>query len=37
MSNTAFKKRLTYSTSWFNDWWVHARISIVPAIISRVE
>jgi len=23
LSNTAFKKRMTYSTGWFNDWWVH--------------
>jgi phosphate-selective porin OprO/OprP len=25
MSNTAFKKRMTYSTGWFNDWWVHGK------------
>ena len=23
VSNTAFKKRMTYTTGWFNDWWVH--------------
>jgi len=23
LSNTAFKKRMTYTTGWFNDWWVH--------------
>jgi len=22
LSNTAFKKRMTYTTGWFNDWWV---------------
>jgi len=25
MSNTAFNKRMTYSTGWFNDWWVHGK------------
>ena len=25
ISNTAFKKRMTYSTGWFNDWWVHGK------------
>jgi len=23
VSNTAFKKRMTYTSGWFNDWWVH--------------
>jgi len=25
LSNTAFRKRMTYTTGWFNDWWVHAK------------
>ncbi|HTT21612.1 MAG TPA: hypothetical protein VMG82_21975, partial [Candidatus Sulfotelmatobacter sp.] len=25
LSNTAFKKRMTYTTGWFNDWWVHGK------------
>jgi len=25
VSNTAFTKRMTYSTGWFNDWWVHGK------------
>jgi len=25
LSNTAFKKRMTYSSGWFNDWWVHGK------------
>jgi phosphate-selective porin OprO/OprP len=25
MSNTAFNKRMTYSTGWFNNWWVHGK------------
>jgi len=25
MSNTAFNKRMTYTTGWFNDWWVHSK------------
>jgi len=25
LSNTLFKKRMTYSGGWFNDWWVHGK------------
>jgi len=25
LSNTAFKKRMTYTSGWFNDWWVHGK------------
>ena len=25
VSNTAFKKRMTYTTGWFNNWWVHGK------------
>jgi len=25
LSNTAFHKRMTYTSGWFNDWWVHGK------------
>src|SRR5581483_8076592 len=25
LNNTAFHKRMTYTSGWFNDWWVHGK------------